>query len=252
MSFISTLSSSKYGLTNGKFYKNSLEFFGDSSSKNDQHLKDLLSDFMEFYEKNEPESTCFDVIIKSTNQNEDCLSANSTIFAARSNTFDDIYRSNDISKYDGFIKERNNDGKVVITIPPRYKLSTFEKVLDYVFWGYLDENEDTLNEEMCKDMFVLASFLDLKHLRRSRAAKLHKFFTCYNAIEYLELSQKHECKVLKNFIFEYILINKREIMNANKQHWSQFFSENPGILDEIIQSAAGKNSKRNSSMGSVV
>jgi hypothetical protein len=251
MSLISTLSPRKYGLTNGKFYNYAVEFFEEPSSTNDHHLKDLLTDFMQFYGQIKPESVYFDVIIKSTDPNEECLSINSTIFAARSNTFDDIYRSNDISKYDGFTKETIND-KVVITIPPRYKLSTFELVFNYIFWSHLNESEETFNEETCKDIFVLASFLDLKHLRRSKAAKLHKYFTHNNAIDYLKLSKEHECRVLKKFIFEYILMNKREIMNANKQKWNEFFSKNSQLLDEIVQSAAEKNTKHNSSKSSVV
>jgi len=223
-------------------------FDGIVTESNKKYLEDLLSDFRKLLNSTigYPEESIHDVEFFEDEESRSILPGHKQLLSARSATFEALFKKfdNGENEYLGFRLISDNADRVTrISLPsndPNVTRELMEASLHYMYWGSIDAKL-VESEKSLKQFFEVASFLDLKELRRNLAQKLYENLkkalqvTPSLAIEYLELAVKCGCKYLKKETIDYIVSNKSTILKDKS--WDSFstISKNKELVKEIYQ-----------------
>jgi hypothetical protein len=219
-------------------------FDANVSETNKKYLEDLLSDFRKLLKTtiDNPKDTLHDVEFVEEGS-EQALPGHSQLLTARSATFEALFKKFEANQLDylGFRLLEDTDGIKRIQLPsdgPKLTRELMEASLHYMYWGNIEER--LINQpEKLEAFFEVASFLDLKELRRHLAAELFNHLKAKGspslAIRYLKLSVKCGCKYLKKETIDYIVRFKAQILKS--ESWLKFVDEkeNKELVKEIYQ-----------------
>ena len=221
-------------------------FEGILSETNKKYLEDLLSDFRKLLRTtlDNPEDTLHDIEFIDDRDSTEALPGHSQLLTARSATFEALFKKFNAGKtsYLGFeLLESDKPGVQRVLLPsqdPDLTRDLMEASLHYMYWGNIDE-KFVENGDKLKKFFEVASFLDLKELRRHLAQELFKNLKAKASgslsIEYLKLSVKCGCKYLKKETIDYIVRYRASILKGDA--WKKFIDEkeNKELVKEIYQ-----------------
>jgi len=214
------------------------------SETNKKYLEDLLSDFRKLLKTtiDNPNDTLHDVEFVEEGSDQ-ALPGHSQLLTARSATFEALFKKFEanLKDYLGFKLLDDTDGIKRIQLPadgPKLTRDLMEASLHYMYWGNIDDR--LINQpEKLEAFFEVASFLDLKELRRHLAAELFNYLknkaSGSLAIKYLKLSVKCGCKYLRKETIDYIVRFKASILKS--ESWLKFVDEkeNKELVKEIYQ-----------------
>jgi hypothetical protein len=219
-------------------------FDANVSETNKKYLEDLLSDFRKLLKTtiDNPDDTLHDVEFVEEGSDQ-ALPGHSQLLTARSATFEALFKKFEAYQTDylGFKLLEVTDGIKRIQLPaegPKLTRDLMEASLHYMYWGNIDERLINRPEKL-EAFFEVASFLDLKELRRHLAAELFNYLKTKAsgslAIKYLKLSVKCGCKYLRKETIDYIVRFKASILKS--ESWSAFVDEkeNKELVKEIYQ-----------------
>jgi hypothetical protein len=229
-------------------------FDGIVTETNKKYLEDLLSDFRKLLNatNENPEDSIHDVEFFDNEDDNSALPGHKQLLTARSATFEALFKKfdNGEKEYLGFRLISDSADRVKrILLPsedPNVTRELMEASLHYMYWGNIDENL-IKQEASLRQFYEVASFLDLKELRRNLAQELYTNLRNKGspslAIAYLKLAVKCGCKYLKKETIDYIVRYKSIILKDKA--WGAFSTdpENKELVKEIYQRMVEKSNE---------
>ena len=241
-----------------KEYFEHTNFDGQVSETNKKYLEDLLSDFRKLLKTtiDNPNDTLHDVEFVEEDS-ELLLPGHSQLLTARSATFEALFKKLGAGEkeYLGFKLLEDIEGIKRIQLPsddPKLTRDLMEASLHYMYWGNIEDRLISQPDKL-EGFFEVASFLDLKELRRHLASELFTHLKTKAsgslAIKYLKLSVKCGCKFLKKETIDYIVRFKASILKSTS--WTDFVAEkddkqnlvNKDLVKEIYQRMVEKSNE---------
>jgi hypothetical protein len=209
----SRLSLGRYGTPNIYHAKTSDLFENHSNALDpNETLPILLGDFKRLFEQTQdPLNNLHDTILTVEGQKVEPIYVQRQLLVARSAYFENLFENEKNNQSNEYHLEQDEDGRLVIKFNQNFHLgldiTLLREIIAYLYWSYWEPRF----LERTKQLFEIASKLDLKELRNSTGEDLSNNLNTKNVADLLIAAEEHGGKILKKKCIHFIIENKAQI-----------------------------------------